>query len=52
MLLSLELFNFFYQRLAALAIVTLNGSHRFGKPMRVNRAYSSQREDTSGLLMY
>ncbi|KAJ0901252.1 hypothetical protein HanPSC8_Chr08g0323211 [Helianthus annuus] len=41
--------EFFYQRLAALAIVTLNGSHQFGKPMRVNRAYASQREDTSGL---
>uniref|UniRef100_A0A251SS15 Uncharacterized protein n=2 Tax=Helianthus annuus TaxID=4232 RepID=A0A251SS15_HELAN len=41
--------DFFYQRLAALAIMTLNGSHQFGKPMRVNQAYASQREDTSGL---
>ncbi|KAJ0481358.1 hypothetical protein HanIR_Chr13g0641711 [Helianthus annuus] len=29
--------------------MTLNGSHQFGKPMRVNQAYASQREDTSGL---
>ncbi|XP_031374457.1 oligouridylate-binding protein 1-like [Punica granatum] len=41
--------DFFDRRCAALAIVTLNGRHLFGQPIKVNWAYaSSQREDTSG----
>ncbi|KVH94042.1 Nucleotide-binding, alpha-beta plait [Cynara cardunculus var. scolymus] len=41
--------DYFDRRCAALAIVTLNGRHVFGQPIKVNWAYaSSQREDTSG----
>ncbi|KAL5572323.1 hypothetical protein UlMin_021920 [Ulmus minor] len=41
--------DFFDRRAAAMAIVTLNGRHLFGQPIKVNWAYaSSQREDTSG----
>ncbi|KAI3792507.1 hypothetical protein L2E82_06389 [Cichorium intybus] len=41
--------DYFDRRYAALAIVTLNGKHLFGQPIKVNWAYaSSQREDTSG----
>ncbi len=41
--------DYFDRRCAALAIVTLNGRHLFGQPIKVNWAYaSSQREDTSG----
>lgn len=41
--------DYFDRRSAALAIVTLNGRHLFGQPIKVNWAYaSSQREDTSG----
>lgn len=41
--------DYFDRRFAALAIVTLNGRHLFGQPIKVNWAYaSSQREDTSG----
>ncbi|KAK9210044.1 hypothetical protein WN944_002413 [Citrus x changshan-huyou] len=41
--------DYFDRRSAALAIVTLNGRHIFGQPIKVNWAYaSSQREDTSG----
>ncbi|KAK6126720.1 hypothetical protein DH2020_039542 [Rehmannia glutinosa] len=40
--------DYFDRRSAALAIVTLNGRHLFGQPIKVNWAYtSSQREDTS-----
>lgn len=41
--------DFFDRRSAALAIMTLNGRHLFGQPIKVNWAYAStQREDTSG----
>ncbi|KAB2077204.1 hypothetical protein ERO13_A06G078500v2 [Gossypium hirsutum] len=41
--------DYFDRRSAALAIVTLNGRHLFGQPIKVNWAYASnQREDTSG----
>ncbi|KAI3789952.1 hypothetical protein L2E82_02759 [Cichorium intybus] len=41
--------DYFDRHCAALAIVTLNGRHVFGQPIKVNWAYaSSQREDTSG----
>ncbi|KAK4483702.1 hypothetical protein RD792_010904 [Penstemon davidsonii] len=37
------------RRSAALAIMSLNGRHLFGQPIKVNWAYASaQREDTSG----
>ncbi|CAA2970971.1 oligouridylate-binding 1-like [Olea europaea subsp. europaea] len=40
--------DYFDRRSAALAIVTLNGRHLFGQPIKVNWAYTSaQREDTS-----
>ncbi|KAL6507125.1 ubiquitin-specific protease ubp1 [Orobanche hederae] len=40
--------DYFDRRSAAFAIVTLNGRHLFGQPIKVNWAYtSSQREDTS-----
>ncbi|KAI4330711.1 hypothetical protein MLD38_028971 [Melastoma candidum] len=41
--------HYFDQRSAALAILSLNGRHLFGQPIKVNWAYTSgQREDTSG----
>ncbi|CAK9324772.1 unnamed protein product [Citrullus colocynthis] len=41
--------HYFDRRSAALAILSLNGRHLFGQPIKVNWAYaSSQREDTSG----
>ncbi|PKA64004.1 Polyadenylate-binding protein RBP47 [Apostasia shenzhenica] len=41
--------DYFDCRSAALAIVTLNGRHIFGQPIKVNWAFAStQREDTSG----
>ncbi|ONK61133.1 uncharacterized protein A4U43_C08F26580 [Asparagus officinalis] len=41
--------DYYDRRSAALAIMTLNGRHLFGQPIKVNWAYaSSQREDTSG----
>ncbi|KAK3034522.1 hypothetical protein RJ639_032511 [Escallonia herrerae] len=41
--------DYYDRRSAAYAIVTLNGRHLFGQPIKVNWAYaSSQREDTSG----
>ncbi|KAI0498881.1 hypothetical protein KFK09_019779 [Dendrobium nobile] len=41
--------DYFDRRSAALAIVTLNGRHLFGQPIKVNWAYANtQREDTSG----
>uniref|UniRef100_A0A1D1ZL54 Nucleolysin TIAR n=1 Tax=Anthurium amnicola TaxID=1678845 RepID=A0A1D1ZL54_9ARAE len=41
--------DYFDRRSAALAIVSLNGRHLFGQPIKVNWAYASnQREDTSG----
>ncbi|CAK9159231.1 unnamed protein product [Ilex paraguariensis] len=41
--------DYFDRRSAALSIVSLNGRHLFGQPIKVNWAYaSSQREDTSG----
>ncbi|KAK9277333.1 hypothetical protein L1049_006874 [Liquidambar formosana] len=41
--------DYFDRGSAALSIVTLNGRHLFGQPIKVNWAYaSSQREDTSG----
>ncbi|XP_052182215.1 oligouridylate-binding protein 1 [Diospyros lotus] len=41
--------DYFDRSSAALAIVTLNGRHLFGQPIKVNWAYAStQREDTSG----
>ncbi|KAG9457308.1 hypothetical protein H6P81_001816 [Aristolochia fimbriata] len=41
--------DYFDRRSAALAIITLNGRHLFGQPIKVNWAYASgQREDTSG----
>ncbi|KAK4395047.1 Oligouridylate-binding protein 1B [Sesamum angolense] len=44
----LWIFHYFDRRSAALAILTLNGRHLFGQPIKVNWAYASgQREDTS-----
>ncbi|ONK66067.1 uncharacterized protein A4U43_C06F3820 [Asparagus officinalis] len=41
--------DYYDRRSAALAIMTLNGRHLFGQPIKVNWAYTSnQREDTSG----
>ncbi|GER52339.1 oligouridylate binding protein-like protein [Striga asiatica] len=41
--------HYFDRRSAALAILSLNGRHLFGQPIKVNWAYTSgQREDTSG----
>ncbi|KAM0959356.1 hypothetical protein TB2_024145 [Malus domestica] len=41
--------HYFDRRSAALAIVSLNGRHLFGQPIKVNWAYASgKREDTSG----
>ncbi|KAJ9183714.1 hypothetical protein P3X46_007529 [Hevea brasiliensis] len=41
--------DYFDHRSADLAIVTLNGRHLFGQPIKINWAYArSQREDTSG----
>ncbi|KAL5171441.1 Oligouridylate-binding protein 1B [Glycine soja] len=41
--------HYFDRRSAALAILSLNGRHLFGQPIKVNWAYASgQREDTSG----
>ncbi|XP_052626437.1 oligouridylate-binding protein 1B-like [Lactuca sativa] len=41
--------HYFDRRFAALAIVSLNGRHLFGQPIKVNWAYvTGQREDTSG----
>ncbi|CAK7356486.1 unnamed protein product [Dovyalis caffra] len=41
--------HYFDRRGAALAILSLNGRHLFGQPIKVNWAYASgQREDTSG----
>jgi len=41
--------DYFDRRSATVAIVTLNGRHLLGQPIKVNWAYaSSQREDTSG----
>ncbi|XP_017223560.1 oligouridylate-binding protein 1 isoform X1 [Daucus carota subsp. sativus] len=41
--------DYFDRRSAALAIVSLNGRHLFGQPIKVNWAYAStQRADTSG----
>ncbi|XP_051132246.1 oligouridylate-binding protein 1-like isoform X2 [Andrographis paniculata] len=40
--------DYFDRQSAALAIVTLNGRHLFGQPIKVNWAYASaQREDTT-----
>ncbi|KAL2457354.1 Oligouridylate-binding protein 1B [Forsythia ovata] len=40
--------HYFDRRSASLAIMTLNGRHLFGQPIKVNWAYTSgQREDTS-----
>ncbi|KAK3022150.1 hypothetical protein RJ639_045289 [Escallonia herrerae] len=40
--------HYFDRRCAALAILSLNGRHLFGQPIKVNWAYASgQREDTS-----
>lgn len=40
--------HYYDRRSAALAIVTLNGRHLFGQPIKVNWAFASgQREDTS-----
>ncbi|XP_055800969.1 oligouridylate-binding protein 1 [Solanum dulcamara] len=40
--------DYFDRRSAAFAILTLNGRHLFGQPIKVNWAYASaQREDTS-----
>ncbi|GAB2267507.1 ubiquitin-specific protease ubp1 [Dionaea muscipula] len=42
--------DYYDRRSASLAILTLNGRHLFGQPIKVNWAYaSSQREDTSNL---
>ncbi|KAE8686705.1 nucleolysin TIA-1 isoform p40-like isoform X2 [Hibiscus syriacus] len=42
--------HYFDRRSAALAILSLNGRHSFGQPIKVNWAYASgQREDTSVL---
>ncbi|MCL7042231.1 hypothetical protein MKW94_012904 [Papaver nudicaule] len=41
--------DYFDRRSATLAIMSLNGRHLFGQPIKVNWAYASgQREDTSG----
>ncbi|KAE8675323.1 Oligouridylate-binding protein 1A [Hibiscus syriacus] len=41
--------HYFDRRSATLAILSLNGRHLFGQPIKVNWAYASgQREDTSG----
>uniref|UniRef100_A0A2P2MF79 RRM domain-containing protein n=2 Tax=Rhizophora mucronata TaxID=61149 RepID=A0A2P2MF79_RHIMU len=41
--------HYFDRRSAAVAILSLNGRHLFGQPIKVNWAYTSgQREDTSG----
>ncbi|KAI7752285.1 hypothetical protein M8C21_012798 [Ambrosia artemisiifolia] len=41
--------HYFDRQSAALAIISLNGRHLFGQPIKVNWAYASaQREDTSG----
>ncbi|KAE8728628.1 Oligouridylate-binding protein 1A [Hibiscus syriacus] len=41
--------HYFDRRSAALAILSINGRHLFGQPIKVNWAYASgQREDTSG----
>ncbi|XP_031399915.1 oligouridylate-binding protein 1B-like isoform X1 [Punica granatum] len=41
--------HYFDRRSASLAILSLNGRHLFGQPIKVNWAYASaQREDTSG----
>ncbi|XP_022721627.1 oligouridylate-binding protein 1B-like [Durio zibethinus] len=41
--------HYFDRRSAALAILSLNGRHLFGQPIKVNWAYASgQREDTTG----
>ncbi|KAK4269054.1 hypothetical protein QN277_022259 [Acacia crassicarpa] len=41
--------HYFDRRSAALSILSLNGRHLFGQPIKVNWAYASgQREDTSG----
>ncbi|KAK9131467.1 hypothetical protein Sjap_011954 [Stephania japonica] len=41
--------DYFDRRSAALAILTLNGRHLFGQPIKVNWAFASgQREDTTG----
>lgn len=46
---SFGFIDYYDRRSAALAIVTLNGRHLFGQPIKVNWAYASgQREDTSG----
>ncbi|KAK9756011.1 hypothetical protein RND81_01G066900 [Saponaria officinalis] len=40
--------HYYDRRFASMAIVTLNGRHLFGQPIKVNWAYTSgQREDTS-----
>ncbi|CAH8255605.1 unnamed protein product [Arabidopsis lyrata] len=40
--------HYFDRRCASMAIMTLNGRHIFGQPMKVNWAYATgQREDTS-----
>ncbi|XP_074302095.1 oligouridylate-binding protein 1B-like [Silene latifolia] len=40
--------HYYDRRYASMAIMTLNGRHLFGQPIKVNWAYtSSQREDTS-----
>ncbi|KAK3410740.1 hypothetical protein EUGRSUZ_J02768 [Eucalyptus grandis] len=47
--LSYGFIHYFDQRSAALVILSLNGRHLFGQPIKVNWAYASgQREDTSG----
>ncbi|KAJ6818244.1 oligouridylate-binding protein 1-like [Iris pallida] len=46
---SFGFIDYFDRRSAALAIMTLNGRHLFGQPIKVNWAYASgHREDTSG----
>jgi nucleolysin TIA-1/TIAR len=46
---SYAFIHYYDRRAAALAIVSLNGRHVFGQPIKVNWAYASgQREDTSG----
>ncbi|KAJ6394285.1 hypothetical protein OIU77_023499 [Salix suchowensis] len=46
---SFGFIHYFDRRAAALAILSLNGRHLFGQPIKVNWAYASgQREDTSG----
>lgn len=46
---SIGFVDYYDRSSAALAIVSLNGRHLFGQPIKVNWAYaSSQREDTSG----